>query len=305
MSWGLEMSSELSPWIDLLLNRRTFLSGAAVTGAASLLSALPQGADAQGQGQPASGVAAPPDTQEQRLSDLVTANHILFDQGIVDGLGHVSVRSLKDPSHFFVSRSLAPGLTTLDDILEFDQDTKPVNARGRQAYLESFIHGEIFRARPDVHAVVHAHTPAVVAFASTDVPLRPILHMMDFMRETPPVFILPPGKGVAYGILVDSNARGASLAKTLGSSIVVLMRNHGFTVVGPNIASAVSRAHYMIVNAQIALDALKLGKPTFLDVPEAKGGVAGTEGPDRGYPLWAARADAAAALVQNFINKKA
>ena len=95
------MSSELSPWVELLLNRRTFLSGVAVTGAASLLSAVPESAEAQAQGLPPSGVTASPDTQEQRLADLVTANHILFDQGIVDGLGHVSVRSLKDPSHFF------------------------------------------------------------------------------------------------------------------------------------------------------------------------------------------------------------
>ncbi len=113
-------------------------------------------------------------TDEERIDHLVTANYILFDQGIVDGMGHVSVRSVKDPSRFFHSQHKAPGLVTADDIMEYDLDSQPIDPRGRKTYGERFIHGEIYRARPDVQSVVHAHTPAVIPFGVTGVPLRPV-----------------------------------------------------------------------------------------------------------------------------------
>jgi HCOMODA/2-hydroxy-3-carboxy-muconic semialdehyde decarboxylase len=91
------------------------------------------------------------------LADLATANRILFKQGVVDGFGHVSARHDKHPDRFLLARNMAPGLVTADDIVTFDLDGRALNANGRAVYLERFIHAEIFRARPDVMAVVHSH----------------------------------------------------------------------------------------------------------------------------------------------------
>lgn len=82
------------------------------------------------------------------------ANHILFDQGVVDGFGHISVRHDKRPDRFLLARNMAPGFVTAEDIVEFTLDGDPVNAGGRKVYLERFIHGELFRRRPDVMSVV-------------------------------------------------------------------------------------------------------------------------------------------------------
>src|SRR5882757_8620220 len=123
----------------------------------------------------------PAQTAEQedteRIADLVLANHILADQGVVDGFGHVSVRSAKNPGHYFISRSRAPALVSADDIMEFDLDDQPIDARGRAPYLERFIHSEVYKARPDVQSIIHSHSPAVIPFGASDVPLRPISHM--------------------------------------------------------------------------------------------------------------------------------
>ncbi len=108
------------------------------------------------------------------IEDLVNANRILFDQGVVDGFGHISARHDKDPNRFLLSRSMAPGLVTAMDIMEFDLDGTPVDAQGRAVYLERFIHGEIYRLRPDVGSVVHSHSPAVIPFGVSHVPLKPV-----------------------------------------------------------------------------------------------------------------------------------
>src|SRR5436190_23710126 len=112
---------------------------------------------------------------------LVFANHILLREGVVDGFGHVSVRHDKDPSRFLLSRSIAPAIVTAEDILEFDLDGEPVDGKGRRPYLERFIHSEIYRTRPDVQAVVHSHSPAVIPFGVTGTSLRPISHMAGFL----------------------------------------------------------------------------------------------------------------------------
>jgi HCOMODA/2-hydroxy-3-carboxy-muconic semialdehyde decarboxylase len=122
------------------------------------------------------------------LDDLVAANRILYDQGVVDGFGHVSVRHDKNPDRYLLSRSMAPALVTRDDILEYDLDSTPVDPHGRTSYLERFIHGELYKARPDVIAVVHSHSPAVLPFADTGVPLRPMNHIAGFLGSGVPVF---------------------------------------------------------------------------------------------------------------------
>src|ERR1700722_15444800 len=105
------------------------------------------------------------------VDDVVTANRILYDEGVVDGFGHISARHDKDPGRYLLSRSMAPALVTAADIMEFDLDSNPIDARGRTPYLERFIHGEIYKVRPDVMAIVHSHSPAVLRFAATTGPL--------------------------------------------------------------------------------------------------------------------------------------
>ena len=231
------------------------------------------------------------DTDEQRIQDLIIANHIIADQGVVDGFGHISVRSIKNPSHFFLSKSKAPALITREDIMEFDENSEPVDARGRKPYLERFIHGEIYRARPDVQSVVHSHSPAVIPFGVTTVPLRPIMHMAGFLAQTTPVFEIRNVAGDDNGILIENRLLGAALARSLGDSSVVLMRGHGSAVVGPSIKDAVFRAVYTQVNAQIEAEALKLGPPVFLNSMEAaKVDAANRSNVTRAWDIWAERA---------------
>ena len=235
----------------------------------------------------------PVDSDEQRIQDLIIANHIIADQGVVDGFGHISVRSFSNPSHFFLSRSKAPALITREDIMEFDENSEPVDAHGRKPYLERFIHGEIYRARPDVQSVVHSHSPAVIPFGATNVPLRPIMHMAGFLSQTTPVFEIRDFAGDDDGILVSNRMLGAALAKTLGDSPVVLMRGHGDAVVGPSIRIAVFRAIYTQVDAQIESEALKLGQPVFLNAKEAANvDESNRQQVGRAWDIWAAHAAA-------------
>jgi ribulose-5-phosphate 4-epimerase/fuculose-1-phosphate aldolase len=238
-----------------------------------------------------------PDTDEQRISDLVTGNHILFDQGVVDGFGHLSVRSVKDPTHFFMSQSRAPGLVARDDIMEFDADSKPIDQRGRPMYGERFIHGEILRARADVHSVVHSHSSAVIPYTVTGVALRPMIHTAGFIPEHVPTFEIRDVEGEDNGILVHNTVSGAGVAKALGNSPLVLMRGHGMAVVGPSVRHAVYRAIYTQLNAQIQLQAMLIGagKIIFLNPKEAANVDATNEGGlyserPRQWDLWVAEA---------------
>jgi len=211
---------------------------------------------------------ADPD-EKRRIDDLVIANHILANQNILDAWGHVSIRSARNPKHFYLSRSLAPALVKAEDIMEYDEDSKPVDARGRALYLERFIHGEVYRARPDVQAVVHSHSPAVIPFSMTDVPLRMAFLLGAFLGSGAPVFEIRGSAGNASNMQVTDQARGVALAKRLGSAEIVLMRGHGDTVVGPTIKVAVARAVYAEVNARIQMDAIRLGRPIYFTDGEA------------------------------------
>ena len=235
-------------------------------------------------------VAAPaPDIDEQRIADLVTANHILADQGVLDGFGHVSVRSVKNPRHYYMSRSLAPAMVTKDDIMEFDDDSQPIDQRGRALASERFIHGEAYRARVDVQAVVHSHSPAVLPFSVSSVPLRPLIHTAYFLGFAPtPVFDIRDAEGADNKMLVNSAKTGAALAKTLGTRAVALMRGHGMIVVADTLPWVTSRAIYTQQNAQVELEALALGKPNFLNSYE----VNRADRVGRHWELWAAQANA-------------
>jgi len=203
------------------------------------------------------------------VDDLVAANRILFDQGVVDGFGHVSARSDHNRARFLLSRSMAPGLVKPDDIMEFDEDGQPVEPRERAVYLERFIHSEIYKARPDVNAVVHSHSPAVIPFGVTNVLLRPLFHIAGFLGQGAPVFEIRDVAGTATDLLIRDAALGASLATTLADRPVALMRGHGSVAVGISLQQAVFRAIYTEINARLQSEAMRLGIVNFLTPEEA------------------------------------
>jgi len=224
------------------------------------------------------------------LDDIVAANRILYDQGVVDGFGHVSARHDKDPTRYLLSRSMAPALVTSADIMEFDLDSNAIDARGRTPYLERFIHGEIYKVRPDVMAIVHSHSPAVLPFADTDVKLRPMNHIAGFLGEGPPVFEIRGTAGAESDMLVRDNKIGEALAKTLGSNAILLMRGHGSVAAAQSVKHVVFRAIYTEVNARTEIQALTIGKPDFLNAKEAAAAMKTNDGlVERPWALWKQR----------------
>ena len=204
------------------------------------------------------------------LEDIVAANRILADQGVLDGFGHVSLRHPKNPERYFLSCSRAPELVSRDDIMEYDLDSNPVDPRGRAMYLERFIHGEIFRSRPEVNAVVHTHSPSIVPFAASSVALRPIYHMSGFLAAGVPVFEIREAAGMT-DLLIRDPALGRALAKSLGAKPVALMRGHGNVVVAESLQLAVYRAIYTEVNARLQAQAIGLGgSVTYLESEEGR-----------------------------------
>jgi HCOMODA/2-hydroxy-3-carboxy-muconic semialdehyde decarboxylase len=192
------------------------------------------------------------------LEDMVIGSRILADFGVLDGFGHVSARHPTNPNHFLMSRSLAPALVSADDIMEFDLDGNAVDARGRSLFLERFIHAEIYRARPDVMSVVHTHSPGVIPFSVTKVPLQAMFHNPSFLAGGVPVWDIRKDFGET-NMLVSNSAIGKSLAQALGDKPVVLMRGHGDVTVGPTVKMAVFRAYYTDVNAKLQAQAIALG----------------------------------------------
>jgi HCOMODA/2-hydroxy-3-carboxy-muconic semialdehyde decarboxylase len=227
------------------------------------------------------------------IDELVTANHILFDQGVVDGFGHVSVRHPTESGRFLLARSVAPALVVAADIMEFDLDGNPLDVGGRALYLERFIHSEIYRARPDAGAVVHSHSPAVVPFSvAKDVPLRAVWHLGGILGEGCPVFEIRTAAGAGTDLLIRDRALGAALARSLGRGPVVLMRGHGCTVVGSTVRHAVFNAVYTETSAALQSEAMRLGAVTYLTREEAEAAAACNAAQiDRSWELWRMRAE--------------
>jgi len=189
---------------------------------------------------------------------------------VLDAWGHVSIRHPVNPDRYLLSRARAPALVAADDIMEFDLDSNPVDQRGRRVFLERFIHGQAYRARPDVNAVVHSHSPTVIPFSVTGEPLKAISHIASFLVKEPPVWEIRD-VGITQGLLVTNNTQGESLAKTLGDRPVALMRGHGNVVVAPDIKRVVHRALYTEVNARQLATALSFDRPiTFVAPDEAQ-----------------------------------
>jgi HCOMODA/2-hydroxy-3-carboxy-muconic semialdehyde decarboxylase len=192
------------------------------------------------------------------LEDMVIGSRILADFGVLDGFGHVSARHPANPNRFLMSRSLAPALVTADDVMEFDLDGNAVEPRGRTVFLERFIHAEIYKARPDVMSVVHTHSPGVIPFSVTKVPLQAMYHNPSFLAAGVPVWDIRKDFGET-NMLVGNSAIGRSLAQALGDKPVVLMRGHGDVAVAPSVKMAVFRAYYTDVNARLQSQAIALG----------------------------------------------
>ena len=198
--------------------------------------------------------------------DLVAANHILAHNGVLDSFGHVSVRDPRDPNRYLQMQAIAPRDVTTADLITFDLDSNALNARGRPVYRERFIHGQIYKLRPDVNAVVHSHSPTVIPFSVTEKPLRAIFHNGHFLGQGAPVWEIRSVAGEENNMLVLTTELGRSLAETLGKGSVVLMRGHGNAVAGPDLKTAVFRAIYTEVNARLQIQAVMLGGPiTFLN----------------------------------------
>ena len=229
---------------------------------------------------------APPSDLVDRL---VYANRILYDQGIVDGLGHVSVRHPHQEGVFLLSCNRAPGLVKRQDIVCYDLDGNAVSNTTERPYLERFIHSEIYRARPDVVAVVHSHSPSVIPFAITYNPLKPVFHMSGFLGSGSAHFEIREAAGNS-DMLIRSAYLGEALAKSLGKHNCVLMRGHGSTVVGTSLEQVVYRAIYAEVNAKLQLAANGLGDITFLNEEEAKLASDMNDGQiPRSWNLWVTR----------------
>jgi len=205
------------------------------------------------------------------IEELVLANKILFRQNIVDAFGHISVRHDKIPGTYLMARHLPPGMVKAADIVTFDLDSNALTHQGMPYYSERFIHGEIYKHRSDVKAVLHCHASELIPYAATGAPLRPLYHMSAFLGccgSGVPIFDIKNAAGPT-DMLVRTPELGAALAKSLAEKPIVLMRGHGATIVGHAIRQVVFRAVYAVRNAGLQMDALRLGDPVFLDDQES------------------------------------
>ena len=263
-----------------------------IMGAASLfVAAVPVSGQAS-QLPGAAAAAARLGVDPQVIDDLVTANRILAHEGVLDAYGHVSIRDPNRPDHFLISRSAAAEFVTADDIIEYDLDSNAVSPSDSREFIERFIHGEIYKARPDVQAIIHSHSPAVIPFSVGTVPLRPVFHMAGFLAAGVPVWDPETTNDPeAAGMLVRNPALGASLAATLGKKPAVLLRGHGAVVVSRELRNAVRNAIFLEVNARIQSAAIALGGPIkYITPEEAAAMLRGRGDPDRAWDYWRRRA---------------
>lgn len=223
------------------------------------------------------------------LEDLVIASRICVEHGVIDAYGHVSVRSESDPNRYFMSRAIAPELITEADLLEYDLDSRAVADNAPPGYNERYIHGEIYKLRPDVNAIVHNHSHFVVPFSCTPCKLRPIFHMSAFIGRGVPTWDI---RDAQHGtdMLVRNSVLGRSLAETLGPHPAALMRGHGSVVVGEKLQVAVGRTVYLDHNAKMQYQAMMMTggggeSVVYLDGAEVEANVAWQEY-GRSWDLW-------------------
>jgi ribulose-5-phosphate 4-epimerase/fuculose-1-phosphate aldolase len=279
--------------MDARMNRRMIFHRL-LPALAALASLFVAAAPAHAQANRLPGVAAAAvrlGVDPQVIEDLVTANRILAHEGVLDAYGHVSMRDPTRPDRFLIARPVAADLVTANDIIEYDLDSNPISPTAAQ-FIEIFIHGEIYKARPDVQAVVHTHSAALIPFSVSTVPLRPVFHMAAFIAFGVPVW--DPAETTdpdAAGMLVRNRALGASLAATLGEKPVVLLRGHGAVIVSRDLRSAVRNSIFLVLNARMQEEAIALGGPVkYITVEEAKTMFGSRGDTDRAWDYWKRRA---------------
>ena len=225
------------------------------------------------------------------VENLVAGSRILAMHDVLDAYGHISARSDRRPDHFIMSRSRAPALVTVADLMELGPDSEPATGDKRKGFIERYIHGEIYRTRPDVMAVVHSHSPSVIPFGVTRTKLRPIYHMGSFLWSGTPVFDIRKVRQ-DNDLLVRDRPLGSALAETLGECTCVLMRGHGMTVVAESIPAVVFRSIYTEMNARLQMQAMQLEGPVeFLSDEEGRRSWAANSGTlERPWELWKAKA---------------
>ena len=236
---------------------------------------------------------------ERALADVVIANRILAHEGIVDAYGHVSVRHPRDPKRYLLARSLSPEMVRQADIMEFDLEGTPAGGDSRQPYLERFIHGAVYEARPEVLAVVHAHAEDVLPFGITATPLRPVIHSGSFMGAEVPVWDIRDRFGDT-NLLVTNMLQGRDLAARLAGNNVALMRGHGFVAAARSLIEVVRMSVYVPRNARVQMAAMQLGDVMPLSRGEIDARNAGYKphSPEtwRAWEYWATRAGCAELL---------
>jgi ribulose-5-phosphate 4-epimerase/fuculose-1-phosphate aldolase len=223
--------------------------------------------------------------RSQAMAELATANRVLVMRGVLDAFGHISVRDPEQPDHFLISRNLAPAAVTAKDIQLYDFDGR--TADERPGYLERFLHAEIYRLLPAVRSVVHSHSPSMLPFSVSSMPLRAVSHMAGFLAPEVPVFEIRDVAGDASDLLIRNGELGQALAGVLGQSAVALMRGHGWVAVGQSVPHAVFRAVFAEANAKAQAAAVQLGEITALTDAEAIASAVANHGQiSRAWALW-------------------
>jgi ribulose-5-phosphate 4-epimerase/fuculose-1-phosphate aldolase len=211
------------------------------------------------------------DADEARIQDVITASHILTNEGILDSFGHISARSANNPDRFFIPRAMPPALVSRADIVEVGLDCKPVAPDAPRLNGERYIHCQVYKARSDVQSVIHTHDLAVIPLGLAGIALRPVVAQAGFLPLETPLFEVREANvsEKKRGMLVLNTNLGAALAKKLGANPVILMRGHGDTVVGRSVREATIRTIYTHIDAQAQTAAMALGtKITALDDAE-------------------------------------
>jgi ribulose-5-phosphate 4-epimerase/fuculose-1-phosphate aldolase len=231
---------------------------------------------------------------QNHLHDLVLANRILANEGVVDAFGHVSIRSPENPHRYFMSRSRAPELVTAGDLMEFSLDGEAIDLQERTPYGERMIHGAVYETRPEINAVIHNHAYEMIPFGVTGVPLRPVMHCCGIIGTDIPTWDIRDRFGETDHLVVNME-QGRDLAHCLGGRRVALMKRHGCVIAGKTLPEAVMTAIYLQVNAKLLLQSLQLGKPDYLSPAEADKCAARLLSPlglDRAWEYWCMRAGA-------------
>jgi HCOMODA/2-hydroxy-3-carboxy-muconic semialdehyde decarboxylase len=232
------------------------------------------------------------DELERSIGDLVIANRILAKEDVVDAYGHVSIRHPATPDRYLLSRSLSPEFVTRDDIIEFTLDGKPTDD-DRPPYLERFIHGAIYEARPEINAVVHSHAEDILPFSVSKTPMCCVAHVASDMGTHVPVWDIADKFGDDTNLLVINMEQGRDMATKLGKNSVVLMRGHGFSAAAEGLLKLVRMAVYLPRNARVLLNAMRLGEFKALSEGEIRTRNkfrAGAPEMQRGWEFWARRA---------------